>query len=212
MKKASFYLAFIAVAFGSTAPISAQTIAEGFLCCTVRFDYYRNINRASDANWVEFRSHLKAGTAVKVSRYEFRNHYGTQTINPYDFAIASAGQNIVLKNEYTKHMSPPDYLSQLVVATDPKVKIAGFSKEVQEAIASARVAVGMSKEQVAMAMGYPLKKENPNPDTAVLWRYYYGSFDEILIVFGADGLVRGIEGLPFALADAVYPAPPPVKK
>jgi hypothetical protein len=132
--------------------------------------------------------------------------------NPYEFVISGDKKELVLKNEYTKHLSPKDYLGQLVVATDPRVKIETFSPEIQAAIASGRVMVGMTKEQVTMALGHPLKKENPNLLTSPMWRYYYGSFDEIFVVFDTDGTVRAIEGLPFTLADAVYPPPPVAKK
>jgi hypothetical protein len=132
--------------------------------------------------------------------------------NPYDFLITADKKDVVLKNEFTKHLSPKDYLGQLVVTTDPRVKIETFSPEVKAAIESGRVMVGMTKEQVTMALGHPLKKENPNLLTSPMWRYYYGSFDEIFIVFDTDGTVRAIEGLPFTLVDAVYPPPPPVAK
>ncbi len=214
MRKITSPIASLLFALVLSTPSYAQTLAEGFLCCTVRFDYYRNVNRASDANWVEFRSHLQAGTPVKVTPYlslaQSRNPFATA--NPYEFAIAGDKKELALKNEYTKHLSPKDYLSQLVVATDPKIKIETFAPEIKAAIAGGRVMVGMTKEQVTMALGHPLKKENPNPATSPMWRYYYGSFDEFFIVFDADGTVKAIEGLPFTLADAVYPPPAAAKK
>lgn len=219
MKKNTFLIASLLAALVLSAPSYAQTLADGFLCCTVRFEYYRNVNRASDANWVEFRSHLQAGTPVKVSAYQARSPYantsqvvGAQSAKPYEFLIAGDKKELVLKNEDTQHLSPKDYLGQLVVTTDPKVRIETFSPEIKEAIASGRVMVGMTKEQVIMALGYPLKKENLNLVSSPMWRYYYGSFDEIFVVFETDGKVRAIEGLPFTLADAVYPPPPPVVK
>jgi hypothetical protein len=214
MRKNTFPIASLLFALALSTPGYAQTLADGFLCCTLRFDYYRSINRASDANWVEFRSHLKAGTPVKVSPHVTRNPYaqGVQSTSPYEFVITGDKKELVLKNEYTKHLSQQEYLGQLVVASDPRVKIETFSPGIKEAIASGRVMVGMTKEQVIMALGHPLKKENPNLVSSPMWRYYYGSFDEIFIVFDADGSVRAIEGLPFTLADAVYPPPPVVKK
>jgi hypothetical protein len=217
MRKITSPIASLLFALVASTPSYAQTLADGFLRCTVRFDYYRSINRASDANWVEFRSHLKAGTPVKVSSYQARSPYANSSqiagvTNPYDFLITADKKDVVLKNEFTKHLSPKDYLGQLVVTTDPRFKIETFSPEVKAAIESGRVMVGMTKEQVTMALGHPLKKENPNLLTSTMWRYYYGSFDEIFVVFDTDGTVRAIEGLPFTLADAVYPPPPPVVK
>jgi hypothetical protein len=218
-EKNTFPIASLLAALALSAPSYAQTLADGFLCCTVRFDHCRNVNLASDANWVEFRSHFKAGTPAKVSAYQTRSPYanssqlvGVQSTKPYEFLITADKKELVLKNEYTKHLSPQDYLGQLVVTTDPEVRIETFSPEIQAAIASGRVMVGMTKDQVIMALGYPLKKENPNFVSSPMWRYYYGSFDEIFVVFEAGGKVRTIEGIPFALADVVYSPPPVVKK
>jgi hypothetical protein len=99
---------------------------------------------------VEFRSHLKAGTPVKVSPHQTVNRYaaGVQSTNPYEFVITGDKKDLVLKNEFTKHLSQQDYLRQLVVATDPRIKIETFSPEIKAAIESGRVMVGMTKEQV----------------------------------------------------------------
>jgi hypothetical protein len=64
----------------------------------------------------------------------------------------------------------------------------------------------MTKEQVVTSLGYPLKKENPDPKS-LMWRYYYGSFDEFFIIFDANELVSDITGVNFALADVTMPAP-----
>jgi outer membrane protein assembly factor BamE (lipoprotein component of BamABCDE complex) len=61
------------------------------------------------------------------------------------------------------------------VKDDPKAKLAAYPAKMREAITSARVSPGMTKEQVIMAVGHPVSSENPNLD-AKIWRYWLSSF------------------------------------
>ena len=56
-----------------------------------------------------------------------------------------------------------------------------------------RVTKGMSREQVLMAVGYPVSSENPNLDAKV-WRYWLSSFAEFRVTFDDRGLVTDIDG------------------
>jgi outer membrane protein assembly factor BamE (lipoprotein component of BamABCDE complex) len=50
---------------------------------------------------------------------------------------------------------------------------------------------GMTREQVLMAVGYPVTSENPHLDARV-WRFWLSSFAEFQVVVGADGRVKEI--------------------
>jgi hypothetical protein len=43
----------------------------------------------------------------------------------------------------------------------------------------------MTREQVLMAVGYPVSSENPNLDAKV-WRFWLNSFAEFQVVFDGD--------------------------
>jgi hypothetical protein len=184
----------------------AQVAVEGYLCCSLRHDKSRGVETASDANWAEWRKMLPAGTKVKVGRAMIMDRSRWVEGGPYDFSVTASKTELVLSNKFTQHMSPADYISRLVVKEDPSIRIASYSPEVQAAIKSGRVMKGMTKEQVVTSLGYPLKKENPDPKS-LMWRYYYGSFDEFFIIFDANELVSDITGVNFALADVTMPAP-----
>jgi len=55
-----------------------------------------------------------------------------------------------------------------------------------------RLTKGMSREQVLMAVGYPVSSENPNLDSKV-WHYWLSSFAEFRVVFDDRGLVSEIQ-------------------
>jgi hypothetical protein len=190
---------------GSTNTVSAQVAVEGYLCCTLRYDKSRGMETASDANWAEWRKMLPAGTKVKVGRAQIMDRSRWVEGGPYDFSITAGKTELVLFNKYSQHLSPPDYISRLVLSEDPSAKIASYSPEIQSAIKSGRVLKGMTKEQVVTSLGYPLKKENPDLKS-LMWRYYYGSFDEFFVLFDASEQVVDITGVNFALADVTVPA------
>ena len=50
---------------------------------------------------------------------------------------------------------------------------------------------GMTREQVLMALGYPISSENPDL-SADLWRYWMSSFAEFQVQFDGNGRVREI--------------------
>ena len=64
-------------------------------------------------------------------------------------------------------------------------------RKIRDAIKSARVTKGMTREQVAMAVGYPISSENPSLD-APIWRMWISSFGEYQILFDNAGRVREV--------------------
>ncbi|MEP6877001.1 MAG: cell envelope protein SmpA, partial [Burkholderiales bacterium] len=50
-----------------------------------------------------------------------------------------------------------------------------------------------TREQVAMAVGYPISSENPRLDVAT-WRYWRSMNDEFQVLWNADGLVTDVIG------------------
>jgi hypothetical protein len=49
----------------------------------------------------------------------------------------------------------------------------------------------MTREQVVMAVGYPITSENPHLD-APDWRYWLHTFQEFRVFFDDAGLVREV--------------------
>jgi hypothetical protein len=91
------------------------------------------------------------------------------------------------------------WTSQIVIPTDPKLTLATWSPEVQKAVYSAKVVVGMTRPQVLMSLNYPSRNDTKDLNGNT-WRYWTTQEDEpVDILFGADGTVSGFSGKPSAV-------------
>ena len=158
---------------------AADTKYDGFLCCNMRSDG----SWISDSNYAENGKRiLPVGTPAKVTGY------GRQRVH----VELSPGGKQAIGNDYSRDIELPAFAQRYVVAEDPAPKIARFPPKIREAIQSARITKGMTREQVLMAMGYPISSENPRLDVPV-WRMWIGSFSEFQVLFDGAGRVRAVE-------------------
>ena len=157
----------------------AQPTYDGFLCCNLRSDAGGWI---SDANYQEpGKKVIPVGTAVKIVGY------GRQRVG-----LDAGGQKLWIGNDYSRELELGPFAERFVVKTDPKAKLTSFPPKIQEAIKNMRVAKGMTKEQVLMAVGYPITSENPTLDAAA-WRYWLSSFAPFTVIWDGQGRVKDIE-------------------
>ena len=160
-----------------SAPASAQPAPEGYLCCNMRTDG----NWISDINYAENGKRILAvGTPLKVTGY-----------GRYRAYVDIGDTKQALGNDYSRDLALGEFAARYVVPQDPRPKIASFPARIREAILSARLVPGMTREQVLMSVGYPVSSENPNLDAKV-WRFWRSSFAEFQVVFDERGLVREI--------------------
>jgi hypothetical protein len=171
-----------AIAFMALAePVLADEKFSGYLCCNMRTDgsWISDINYDENGKKV-----IPAGTPVKVVGY------GRHRVN-----IEIGGKKQAIGNDYSRDLQPEVFARRYVVSESPSDKLAQYPKPIQDAITSMRLAKGMSREQVQMAVGYPVSSENPNLD-AKIWRYWLSSFAEFRVRFDDRGLVTDIEADP----------------
>jgi hypothetical protein len=170
-------LIFAALVLGSAAAFADDKMA-GFLCCNMRTDG----SWISDINYDENgKTIIPVGTPVKETGY------GRNRVK-----IEVNGKSQAIGNDYSRDLSLDAFAKRYVVADDPKVKIAGYPKKIQDAIGSARIVVGMTREQVLMSVGYPVSSENHNLDDKT-WRFWLSSFAEFHVNFDDSGKVIGVE-------------------
>jgi hypothetical protein len=167
-------MAFMAVA----GPGLADDKFSGFLCCNMRTDgsWISDINYAENGKTI-----IPAGTPVKVTGY------GRQRVH-----IEIGGKKQAIGNDYSRDLSLDAFAKRYVVADNPSDKLAQYPKPIQDAITSMHLTKGMSREQVLMAVGYPVSSENPDLNAKV-WRYWLSSFAEFRVRFDTQGLVSDIE-------------------
>jgi hypothetical protein len=168
-------------AFAQTQTATPAPLFEGYLCCNLRSDgrWISDSNYAESGKFV-----IPAGTPVAVLAY------GRYRVD-VDFGPATA-QKQALGNDYSRDLAMPTFARRYVVAQNPADKLASYPPRVQSAITSARVARGMTREQVLMALGYPITSETPHLD-ANMWRYWLWSFSEFKVFFNQQGEVSGVQ-------------------
>lgn len=157
--------------------VAAQEKYDGFMCCNMRSDG----SWISDSNYAENGKRvIPVGTPVSVTGH------GRHRVN---VRIDGARQSI--GNDYSRDIALGDFARRYVVTEDPAPKIATYPAKIQDAIKRAKITPGMTREQVLMALGYPISSENPDL-SADLWRYWMSSFAEFQVQFDAGGQVREI--------------------
>lgn len=169
-------LAVLALVAGA-ATAQAQPLPEGFLCCNMR----------SDGRWISDSNYLESGkftvplgTPIKATGY-----------GRYRVQVDVDGKPQALGNDYSRDIAMPDFARRYIVVENPAAKLAAMDPAVREAIGSSRVMRGMTREQVLMAVGYPISSETPHLDARV-WKYWLWSFSPFDIHFGSDGRVTHV--------------------
>ncbi len=158
----------------------AQTLPPaGFLCCNMRTD---SSGWVSDANYQEAGKRIvPVGTPLQPVKF------GRERLE-----VKTPDRTIWLGNDYSRELTPEEFANRYVVKADPKKKMAGFPPRIRKAIEQARIANGMTKEQVLMAVGYPISSENPTLD-APIWRYWLSSFAPFTVHWDKAGRVKSVD-------------------
>jgi len=166
-----------ALAAAFAAQVHAQPVPEGYLCCNLRTDG----SWISDINYAEAGKRMIAvGTPVKATSY-----------GRYRVYVELDGGKQAIGNDYSRNLSMDAFAQRYIVPADPKAKMASYPEKVREAIKTARLRPGMTREQVVMAVGYPVSSETPNLDAPV-WRFWLSSFAEFQVIFDDAGRVKDI--------------------
>jgi hypothetical protein len=136
----------------------------------------------NDGNYAELPM-IPAGTPVEVLSYGSNRAY-----------VKVDGKPMRLGHDYGRDQESLDvWVSKIIVNDDPRPRIATYAPTVQEAIRQGKVMVGMTREQVIAAIGYPLTSENASLE-APMWRIWRSSRGEYDVNFGPDGRVLSVTG------------------
>jgi hypothetical protein len=87
-------------------------------------------------------------------------------------------------------MSVQDYID-LITSPTP-VSYSGLTAEDLEGIKAGKAMVGMTKQGVMVALGYPAKHRTASTDLNT-WVYWKGRFNNLVVNFGDNGKVGSIE-------------------
>lgn len=186
MKRTLFSL-LLGAALASSASLAwAQQLTptekfDGFLCCNMRSIGGWISDSNYEAEETEESHIIPLGTPVKVTGYGRHRAF-----------VLIEGKKYALGNDYSRNLLLLDFTKRYVLPHDPQEKLAHIPPHIQEAIRNSKVTQGMTREQVIMAVGYPITSENPSLD-ANIWRFWRGPFSEFRVRFDAAGLVDRID-------------------
>lgn len=176
-------------------PAPAVVLPSGYTCC----NFHHEKDAINDANFGALPM-IPAGSPIRVTGYE-----------PYRAFAEIDGKPFTLVLEYGRAAETTEqWVARLVVAGDPRLKLADYPPAVRQAIQSGRIMVGMGKDQVIMALGHPLTNENPRLG-APYWRYWRSKLDEFQVHW-LNERVSKVTGAPGTLESILAPgnaAPPP---
>lgn len=170
--------------FSALGGACAQVQPEGFLCCNMRSDG----SWISDINYFSGTHVVPAGTPLKVTGYGRYRIY-------VEFAGNIERKQQAIGNDYSRSVKMEEFALRYVVPDNPNARLASYPPKVRQAIEAARVTRGMTREQVLMAVGYPIASETTDLG-APLWRYWTSRSGEYQVFWGEDGRVDKIFGAP----------------
>lgn len=148
-----------------------------FTCCNLHYEQ----DWISDANFVSLPM-IPAGARIVVKDYgRFRAN------------VLIEGEPMRIGLDYGRKKETQEaFVAKLIVAEDPRLRLATFEPAVRQAIERGQVAIGMTREQVLMSLGYPRTDLNPSLD-APRWVYVTYQHEEYAVVWGPDGRVQSVE-------------------
>lgn len=168
---------------GCAAPLDKPL--AGYTCCNLRAaDGWISSNNVQGGALIPLGEPVTLGS-IKRSYYV----YGEVGGREFGFRDDSASTE-----EQTLR-----WVRRIVVADDPRKQLEKLPADVRKAIGAARVVVGMTRAEVAMALGFPSPTDTP--DTAApTWRYWTAHPDEpVDLRFDADGKLAEVSGKPAAV-------------
>lgn len=154
---------------------AAPVLPSGYTCCNL---HYEN-DWISDANWSSMPM-IPAGASIKVLDY-----------GRYRIITEIDGRKMRLGLDYGRQQPLEEWARKIVVADDPRRKIGAWPAPVRDAVRAGKVAIGMSKEQVIVSLGYPPMHQTPSLD-APQWKYWHTGFGSFLVVWDTGGRVKDV--------------------
>jgi hypothetical protein len=156
----------------SAARSKAAYLQVGFSCCNLHYDG----DTITDSNFGQL-PFLPAGSPVKVRQ-----------IDGYIAQVDVGSRQLRLVLEHRQE-TMQEWLGRIVVADDPRTKLAAFPPPIRDAISAGKLVKGMTREQAVMAVGYPQTNEKLRFEGSS-WRYWWSGFAPYYVYWNGNKLVR----------------------
>jgi hypothetical protein len=174
---------------GKSAPKAGSGLPrDGFACCDLHYDG----DWISDGNYSSLPM-IPIGTPIEVVSYGHNRAY-----------VKVDGKDMRLGHDLGRDQeSLQDWVNKVVVAEDPRPRLTGYSSTVQAAIREGKVVIGMNRDQVIAAVGFPTTNENFSI-TIPIWRMRRSEREEYELHFNGDGRLQNVTGDGSVVSDVTY--------
>lgn len=109
----------------------------------------------------------------------------------FEFALVSSGKVYDYANHQQANEDFKAHLARVFGPSWDSSVLVNLGAKDREGVETGTVCVGMSREAVILALGYPPRLENPSLK-ADSWKYWRSRFDTMVVSFGDDDMVSGI--------------------
>ena len=162
------------------SPLVGQT---RYLCCNLHYER----PEVTDVNYQQG-ALVPLGTRVQILEVRRSAVKFQPEGHPPITAVLKHGRKIITMETF---------IDRLLVEKDPRAKLpraagkkgAEQAERVRKAIEAGQVEVGMTREQVLMALGYPPAHRTPSLD-APQWTYWQNHWATFIVVFDGDRVSR----------------------
>lgn len=163
--------------FGGPSTPAEVPKRAGFTCCNLHYEG----DWISDANWGAL-PFIPAGTPISLT--------GSKG---YHLLVQIDGKPMRIGLDYGRERITLDRLAeQTILPYDPRLNLAKWPANMQQAIKAGKIMVGMTREQVIMAVGYP-QADQTRSLNAFVWNYWASSFGQYMLHWGKNGELERIE-------------------
>ena len=156
-----------------------------YLKCNLHAD--PNNNKLSSVNYHLPGKVLKWGTPVTIKKISKKKVKFEANGEIFKYEIHKRTRKITTVREHLARFLTTD-LNRL------RTRVRNLSKVDKKGIEEARPIVGMSKQGVLIAIGYPPEFVVPDPMAASSWQYWRNRWTKFVVVFNMHGKVKNIIG------------------
>jgi hypothetical protein len=182
-----FVSVFLISLYGGSSSVYAQESSKGvYLKNNIHVqEDRRNEYRGSYSNWTSpGKGHIIIPVNTVVSKGDFRKGFS--------IIIKNTGKTILMEVDNKAIGMDDDQYWKLITSEEPAA-IDSLPLVDQKGIKDGKAYVGMTKEGVRIALGYPAPHKTPSLENNV-WYYWTNRFKSIAVEFDETGKVKSVGG------------------
>jgi len=183
-----FILCLVLIPAHKSALADSSKIEVGktyYLKCNLHAD--PNNNKLSSVNYQLADKVLKWGTLIKIKKISRGKVKFEASGEIFTYEIHKRTKKITTVRDHLARFLTTD-LNKL------KIRVGSLSSADKKGIEDAMAMVGMSKQGVLIAIGYPPEFVVPDPMAASSWQYWRNRWGQFVVIFDQQGKVKDITG------------------